>query len=225
MQFKRYSCCSLLALALASPVSAYAADDAAQRYARLMSEAEAITVHNELLQKQLESQKSEELTIQAQIERLDGVAAELPAMLDRMHSSLKSFVAKDLPFQDTVSDRQARMAKLDELMTDASVSHAERYRRLLEAYQIELDYGRTLETYKGTLSDGREVDFIRVGRVTLLYRTEDGSEVAYWSKADNQWVVDSSLRSAITQAFRVAKKELAPDLIRVPVPAPEEVRS
>ncbi len=55
--------------------------------------------------------------------------------------------------------------------------NAERYRRLLEAYQIELDYGRTMISYKGKLEDGREADFVRVGRVSLLYRTADGEEV------------------------------------------------
>ena len=100
---------------------------------------------------------------------------------------------------------------------------AERYRRLLEAYQIELEYGRTMVSYKGKLEDGREADFVRVGRVTLLYRTADGEESGYWDAEQKKWVVANEYNKAIESALLIATKESAPDLIMVPVPAPQEV--
>jgi len=100
---------------------------------------------------------------------------------------------------------------------------AERYRRLLEAYQIELEYGRTMVSYKGKLEDGREADFVRVGRVTLLYRTADGEESGYWDAEQKKWVVANEYNKAIEIAVLIATKESAPDLIMVPVPAPQEV--
>jgi hypothetical protein len=101
--------------------------------------------------------------------------------------------------------------------------NAERYRRLLEAYQIELDYGRTMISYKGKLEDGREADFVRVGRVSLLYRTADGEEAGYWDAQQKKWVVANEYNKAVEVAVLVATKESAPDLIMVPVPAPQEV--
>jgi len=101
--------------------------------------------------------------------------------------------------------------------------NAERYRRLLEAYQIELDYGRTMISYKGKLEDGREADFVRVGRVSLLYRTADGEEAGYWDAQQKQWVVANEYNKAVEIAVLIATKESAPDLITVPVPAPQEV--
>jgi Protein of unknown function (DUF3450) len=100
---------------------------------------------------------------------------------------------------------------------------AERYRRLLEAYQIELEYGRTMVSYKGKLEDGREADFVRVGRVTLLYRTADGEESGYWDAEQKKWVVANEYNKAVESALLIATKESAPDLIMVPVPAPQEV--
>ncbi|MFA5494064.1 MAG: DUF3450 domain-containing protein [Porticoccaceae bacterium] len=223
MQYKRHLRFLALGLAVVSG-SALAADQAAERYARLLADSESIAAHNEFVQRQLASQEGQVEHIEEQLAAIDATAAELGPLLVRMHETLKEFVARDLPFSDPVSDREKRMARLDELMTNESVSLSERYRRLIEAYQVELDYGRTLETYRGKLDDGREADFVRVGRITLLYRTDDGEEVGYWSKFENQWVVDKSYRSAVTEAMRIAKKELAPDLIRVPVPAPQEVR-
>jgi hypothetical protein len=100
--------------------------------------------------------------------------------------------------------------------------NAERFRRLLEAYQIELDYGRTMVSYKGKLDDGREADFVRVGRVSLLYRTADGEESGYWDAEQKKWVVANEYNKAIETAVLIATKESAPDLIMVPVPAPQE---
>ena len=69
------------------------------------------------------------------------------------------------------------------MMSRADVTISEKYRRILEAYQVELDYGRTLEAYEGKLGSGddaRTVQFLRVGRVALLYQTLDGKETGYW---------------------------------------------
>ncbi len=114
---------------------------------------------------------------------------------------------------------QERAAKADK----QRVLNAERYRRLLEAYQIELDYGRTMVSYKGKLTDGREADFVRVGRVSLLYRTADGEESGYWDAQQKKWVVANEYNKAIENAILIATKESAPDLVIVPVPAPQEV--
>jgi hypothetical protein len=117
---------------------------------------------------------------------------------------------------------------LKEIMGRADVAISEKYRRILEAYQIELEYGRTFDAYEGSMGDGataRTVQFIRLGRVSLMYRTLDGSEVGYWDAQQKTWVQDNTYADIVREALAVARKEGAPDLIRVPVPAPTEVRS
>jgi hypothetical protein len=113
-------------------------------------------------------------------------------------------------------------------MMRADVSISEKYRLIMEAYQIELEYGRTLETYEGTLTvddQTRTVQFVRLGRVSLMYRTLDGDESGYWDATQKQWVADNSYEDTIERAIRVAKKEIAPELLIAPVPAPVEVKS
>jgi len=157
------------------------------------------------------------------------------------------------PTQAGPDSRQERMVRIRNLMANAGAStadeslsnaddsasnadaertliadkeralNAERYRRLLEAYQIELDYGRTMISYKGKLEDGREADFVRVGRVSLLYRTADGEESGYWDAQQKKWVVANEYNKAIENAVLIATKESTPDLVTVPVPAPQEV--
>jgi hypothetical protein len=121
------------------------------------------------------------------------------------------------------SDETASDEKQREILAKQHAKNAERYRRLLEAYQIELDYGRTLFAYTGNLPDGREADFVRVGRISLMYRTSDGEEAGYWDAEQKQWVAANEYNKAIENAVLMATKELAPELMMIPVPAPQEV--
>ena len=69
------------------------------------------------------------------------------------------------------------------------------------------------------------MDFVRLGRVSLMYQTLDGSETGYWNAQEKKWVVDNNYAHAVAEARRVAKKDGAPDLLKISVPAPQEVRS
>ena len=214
-----------IAALLGGACSLAVAQDAGERYARLVADSESLASYNTLIETQLQSQQQRLVAIEAELAGLDATGADINGLVARMYDELVKFFATDLPFIDPVSDRNERMERLRSLMETEESSVAERYRRLLEAYQIEIEYGRNLETYNAKLEDGRDADFVRVGRVALLYRTADGSETGYWDKNQNKWIVDQSYESAVLYALRIAKKEVAPDLIAVPVPAAQEVRS
>jgi hypothetical protein len=109
-------------------------------------------------------------------------------------------------------------------MERADVTNAEKYRRILEAYQIENDYGRTIESYKGELETGgetRTVNYLRIGRVALIYQTLDEKEAGAWIKEKGEWLeLPNTYRTALRKGFRIARKQAAPDLLRVPIAAP-----
>lgn len=218
-----------LALVVGSPAITLHAQDAGERYARLLADTQSFERNNEVLTRQLDSQRQRIAQAAAESAGLDQTAAAMPALLDKMFQQLEAFVASDIPFRDPIGDsedsRKDRLQRLRELMGDPGVTAAEKYRRLLEAYQIEIEYGRSMAAYPGVLEDGRKADYVRVGRVALLYRTEDGTEAGYWDREQKQWVVDNDYRATVLTAIRVARKELAPDVIQIPVPAAQEVRS
>jgi hypothetical protein len=108
------------------------------------------------------------------------------------------------------------------------VTSAEKFRRVLEAYQVEGDYGRTIEAYRANLSiDGveRPVDFLRLGRIALFYQTLDGSQTGMLNQESNSWEeLPDEYDLPVRDGLRVARKEAAPNLLALPVPAPEEVQ-
>jgi hypothetical protein len=133
-----------------------------------------------------------------------------------MFDDLEKFVAADVPFLP--EERQMRIERLRDLMGNPEATSSEKFRRLLEAYQIEMEYGRTMDSYMQEI-DGKPADLVRLGRVSLMYRTQDGTKTGYWDNQKKAWVEDLDAARAINEALRIAKGAGAPDLITVPVPA------
>ena len=220
----------ILAVAFAAPAFAQenppATEDAASRYARAIADTESLQRYNMLLEEQVRSQEAEVASIGRQMVEIETTSRQVQPLMQEMVNTLDQFIKLDVPF--LLEERTARVADLKRIMDRADVSIAEKYRMILDAYQSELEYGRTIEAYSGRLGtgpDARTVEFARLGRVTLLYRTLDGSETGYWDAQKKDWVQDASLRGAVEEALRRAKDDGPPELLTVPVPAPQEVRS
>ena len=198
----------------------------AEKYRQALTDAASLEKYNEHLAVQVRSQADEVASIRNQLAEIETTDREVQPLMQRMVETLEQFVALDVPF--LLEERNHRVATLKEMMGRADVTISEKYRRILEAYQIEMEYGRTLEAWEGKLGEGdaaKTVEFVRVGRVSLMYQTLDGRETGYWDAAQKSWVADDDYRQPVTEALRVAKKRGAPDLLRVPVPAPVEAKS
>ncbi|MCG8670302.1 MAG: DUF3450 domain-containing protein [Pseudomonadales bacterium] len=192
-----------------------------ERYRLVTRQTETIEAYNRQLSRLLESQLQEIKSIQQQIEEIDITQREITPLMLKMVATLEHFIRLDVPFLP--QERQRRLANLRETLDRADVSVSEKFRQVIEAYQIENDYGRTIEAYRAELTanqgiDVRTVDFLRIGRVSLFYQTLDGSEMGVWDKASGQWqILDSRYRSAMNKGLRIARKQAAPDLLVLPV--------
>ena len=193
-------------------------------YKLALAQRDALERYNDQLEKLVASQNRELEALTAQLSEIDTTQQGVLPLLARMLDALEKFIALDLPFLP--EERQGRLAELRALMDRADLSLAEKFRRVLEAYQIELDYGRTLEAYTGELEsqgERRSVEFLRLGRLVLLYQTLDQQETARWDPASGRWQpLDPSYRKWVRQGLRMARKQVPPDLLKLPVPAPQE---
>jgi len=198
-------------------------DSLAAEYRAAIQEIKALEGYNKQLEGLIVSQGQEMESLRHQIDNVTVVGRQVMPLMSRMLDALAQFVELDVPFLP--EERAERIAKLREMMDRADVTISEKYRRILEAYQIENEYGRTIEAYRGPVeADGKEitVDFLRIGRLALLYQTLDGSESGMWDAAAGTWVpLGNEYRNAIQAGLRMARKQSAPDLITVPVPAPK----
>lgn len=196
-----------------------------EEYQRLSRELDVLKVYDDQLERLVASQEEEKASIQRQMQDLELTQREIVPLMLRMVTRLDEFLAVDAPFLP--EERRQRVAQLKAMLDRADVSVGEKYRRVLEAYQIEMEYGRTIEASRGELSgDGvtRTVDFLRVGRVGLYYMSLDRDEVGFWNPQTSAWeVLPEHYNLAIRNGLRIARKQAAPDLLRLPVAAPREV--
>jgi hypothetical protein len=200
-------------------------DDLLAQYNTLSKVVDGLKTYNSLLQRQVDNQESEKAALAESIDNVALIERQIVPMMTRMLDSLEEFIRLDTPF--LMKERTERLARLREMMERSDVTSAEKFRRVIEAYQIENDYGRTIEAYKGTVDINgtpQEVDFLRIGRVSLAYQSVGGQYTGAWDPQAGAFVEvpPERFKSQVNQGIRVARKQVAPDLLVVPVTAPSE---
>lgn len=195
-------------------------------YRASLRKIENTKVYNEQLKQLIESQKEEMVSVKDQTESIKNTNKEIFPLMDRMIASLVEFVKLDIPFLP--EERTARLKQIEDIMDNAKVSTSEKFRRVVEAYQVENEYGRTIEAYRGIQKvDNTDltVDFLRFGRISLVYQTLDGKKGGYWDQQARAWKpLSSSYRKSVQEGLQIARKQSAPSLVKLPVPAPQEVQ-
>ncbi|MEM9758141.1 MAG: DUF3450 domain-containing protein [Pseudomonadota bacterium] len=179
---------------------------------------EGLETYIEMLDAQISNQENEISTLQTSITDVAVIERQILPLLARMIDGLEQFVALDLPFLG--DERSERVRRLRDLLTRSDVTVAEKARRVFEAYQIESDYGRTIEAYRAKLAvngGSFDADFLRVGRVALIYRTVGDERLGFWDGDSWEALPDSPYRRYIEQGLKVARQEIAPELLTVPL--------
>ena len=189
----------------------------------VFNQKESLAAYNSQLEQLVSSQQDELASVEDQLANIDTTQRDITPLMIKMVEVIEQFVELDTPFLP--EERNSRVAQLKTMMDRADVNLSEKYRRILEAYQVETEYGRTLEAYQGELvteDRNRTVDFLRVGRVGLYYLTLDQMEAGMWDQETQSWqqLPRDSVQSVI-QGMKVARKQLPPDLLTLPVKTPE----
>lgn len=186
--------------------------------AMLEQEVANLEVYERHLKDVVNNQEQEMASIDVQLEQISDTRQGVVPLMYQMLEGLEQHIASDKPIR-----QQARLARLDELkalMPQADVSDAEKYRRILEAYQIEMDYGIKLGSYRSLINVGSEIEAeqLYLGRLSLVARSLDRNQYWTWDSLQNNWVtVDAALAPQIDKAFAIANKQASPALIELPV--------
>ena len=193
-------------------------------YKTVTKQIDGLKVYNDRLQRQIDNQLVRIGEIDEAIDQVTIISRQMLPLAIRMVDGLETFVELDVPFH--MEERMQRIEFLRNNLDRSDVSIAEKFRQVLEAYKIENEYGRKIDAYKGSIDiDGveRDVNFLRVGRVSFLYQTTDTELSGAWDQASRSWVPleRGEYRNAIMKGLRIARKEASIDLMNLPVAAPE----
>ena len=194
-------------------------------YTNTLTQLDAVRVFNKQMSALVDEQEKRKAELLEEIDNVELVGRQITPLMLKMIDGLERYVELDVPF--LLRERTERVQFLRDAMVKVDVTDAEKYRAITEAYQIENEYGRTIESYVDRLEiDGveREADFLRIGRVSLVYMTPDGQYMGAWDQNARAWVtLDRSYQDSIREGLRMARKQAAPSLIIVPVTAPENL--
>lgn len=199
------------------------ADELMEQFAEQSKIVDGLEVYNAQMRRTIEEQLKTISQYDRSIEEVAELQRQVAPLMERMMVALEQFVELDIPFQ--LEDRRARLALIRDTFDDANVNIAEKFRLVLAAYQQEINYGRVMQHYTGTLQlDGNdvEVDFLRVGRVALLYQSSDQTKTGAWDKNAKQFVdIGSDYRRAVAEGIRMAQQLATTEILELPIHAPE----
>ena len=198
--------------------------DLLAEYRSVIRETESLKIYDDNLERVVTDQGNEIQSINRQLSGLEATNRGVVPLMLEMIDALGRIVEADIPFR--IDERRARVERLRDMMDQSEVTASEKYRRVMEAYQGELEFGRTTEAYSATLpTTGQTVDFLRVGRTLLVYQTSDNSVTGWFNPASRQFEeLPERYRREVKDGLAIARNEKAPNLVVLPVPGPQVVQ-
>lgn len=195
-------------------------------YRLTIQELDRIQIYNGHMRILVKSQQAEIDRITTELENIVVVEQGIIPLMGSMIETLDQFIALDMPFN--LEERQNRIDMLRTNMNSSELTISEKFRQIMNAYQIETSFGKDTEFTVDSLEingEVREVNFLRVGRILLAYQTPDRQDTGFWNKNTRQWeALGDEYRKPISEGLRIAMKQAAPDLLKLPVPAPENAQ-
>lgn len=196
--------------------------DILQDFKTVNKQIEGLRVYNAQLDRQISNQQQTMKDLEESIDNATVMERQILPLTLKMLDALRQFVELDVPFKK--EERLASIEKVRENLDSSRFSSAEKFRQVLELYDIESQYSRTIDQYEGMVEVGgqeRQVNFFRVGRIALMFQTSDQKVTGVWDSEAGAWQEVPDFRSAVAKGIRIAKKQAAIDILTLPIPAPE----
>lgn len=185
---------------------------------------DGLRVYNKQMEKQLDAQRAALAELDDAIANVTVIQREVPPLIIRMLDAMEQFVELDAPYKkelrlDRIADQRANL-------DSAKITVAEKFRQVVELYNIEAEYARKVDTYNDSINvDGQDIDvsILAVGRVSLMFQTADRSLTGAWDRSLNKWVVlpAEEYSNTVYNGIRMAQKKASNGILALPVSAPE----
>ena len=191
-----------------------------REYRLLQKQIEGLETYNKQLSKQIQNQQELIKKYDTSISEVASIERQMTPLVVKMVKSLTDFIELDMPFHMT--ERRERLSRMEENLVAADINVAEKFRQIIEAYQIENEYGRKVDSYQDiAIIDGVgfEVDVLRVGRIALVSQTKDTTITAAWDNNTKSWQrLDNSVyRNAVREGLKMANKQAPIGMLVLPI--------
>ena len=191
-------------------------------YRLVLQQIDRLIAYNDYVERLITDQEEQIVDINRQLQDFALIERGIvPLMLESIET-LDRFIDLDVPF--LLEERKDRVNRLRVIMNESDITVSEKFRQIMDAYQIETSFGSDIEAYTGFLDingESRQVDFLRIGRTSLTYQTPDQKKTGFWNKQTQQWEdLPRKYTDYVKEGLRIAKKQITPDLIQLPVEAP-----
>ena len=191
-------------------------DKIVNEYKVVAKQVEGLKLYNEQKRIQIAAQLELMDKLDEQLVQVVVMQRQIPPLAQRMLESLESFISLDTPFR--IEERQNRIDLVRSSLAKPKVTASEQVRQVLEAYNIEAEYGRKIDTYESTLEDGTVVNILVIGRIGMFYQTKDEQSSGRWNNTTGTWdELPGSYRKPIRDGIRMAKKLAPTDMLMMPV--------
>ncbi len=195
-------------------------------YKTVSKQIEGLRVYNAQMRKQIERQEERLKEIDKTMKEAQVMQRQVPPFTRRMLAGIEKSIELDMPFH--LAERKERIAFAKAAIDNPTVSPAEGLRQVLETFNVEMEYGRKLDSYKDTIEiegQQREVNVLRVGRLALVYQSSDESLTGAWDNNTDEWVpLDNSYRNPTRKGLKIANRLATVDMLELPIQNPEAVK-
>ena len=148
----------------------------------------------------------------------DRAALVIEDDLFRWVADLETVITRDLPFAQT--ERQKRLTDLKETLHDTDLTVGEKYRRVIEAYGVEADYGLSSEVSTEEVLWGENpttAHVLRIGRVALYALTIDRKQGAVWSSDQKRFLEMPDSAGILSDLADHIQQKVKHDFIVAPI--------
>lgn len=189
------------------------------RYRAAQSNVDFLLERKAVEEKRLTAMERSIAEMNRRLEESDRLSDSIQDTLNAIYGRLEDWVRRDLPFAKI--ERETRLEYLKKDLVRPDMTDADKLRRLLEVLQIEMNYGSTVEVTQQKVDIAGEdlfVDLLRVGRVSVFWRTPDGKRCGEYDRGTGGWVEFPGKRSrAIGEAMEMASRIRPVELISLPL--------
>jgi hypothetical protein len=191
-------------------------DKIVNEWKAVAKQVEGLKLYNEQKRIQIQAQLDLMDKLDEQLVQVVVMQRQIPPLAQRMLESLETFINLDTPFR--IKERRNRIDLVRSSLAKPKVTASEQVRQVLEAYNIEAEYGRKIDTYESSLSDGTVVNILVIGRIGMFYQTKDEQSSGRWNNDTVSWdELPGSYRKPIRDGIRMAKKLAPTDMLLMPI--------